>query len=200
MIRTSIWILVLAGLGLALTPGSAMAQANNRVGFQPSTTNVVAGQTFNLALVGKNFDRVTEGGGVNLQFNPARLRVLSVSVDSTTWEFFSQPGVIDNGAGSVTNLLFASFVGRTGDFPVASIGFQALTAGSVNVQLSESPQNPFASGGQALPVIFEPASVVVAGAPVPVPLGASAALGMLLVCVGLVAMRRRPVTSQKDLP
>jgi hypothetical protein len=111
-----------------------------------------AGQTFTVVLAGRGFDRPTEGGGLDLAFNPNVARIADVTVDGTTWEFFTKKGTIDNVRGTLTDLIFASFAGRSGDFPIATITFTTVAAGSTDLRMTESTTNPFASAGRRLAV------------------------------------------------
>jgi hypothetical protein len=111
-----------------------------------------AGQTFAVVVAGQGFDHPTEGGGLDLTFDPGVVQVASVSVDATTWEFFAKSGDIDNARGTLSDLIFASFAGRAGSFPIATITFNTVAAGSANIHMTESTKNPFASAGRRLAV------------------------------------------------
>jgi hypothetical protein len=120
--------------------------------FSNGGTATAAGQTLTVALAGQSFDHPTEGGGFDLTFDPAVVQVSGVTVDAATWEFFTKNGTIDNARGTLTDLIFASFAGRSGNFPIATITFTTVAAGSPNLHLTESTVNPFASGGRRLAV------------------------------------------------
>lgn len=113
------------------------------------------GETFEVSLHGRGFVKTTEGGGLDLSFNPKLVEVVKVSVDAGIWEFLSSGGEIDNRAGTVKGISFASFAGRTGDFPIASVTFRSKAAGDSKLRVSESTINPFASGGQRIRVEIE---------------------------------------------
>ena len=104
---------------------------------------------------------VTEGGGVTLSFNPDVLNVTAVQVDESTWSLSTLKGVVDNQAGTLTNLVFARFPGISGDLPVATIIFQAVGKGKSELVLSGSELNPFASAGDKVEVVFKSAKIAV---------------------------------------
>jgi hypothetical protein len=146
----------------------AVAEAAT-VYLDPLTQSALIGNTVTVALKGRGFTQTIEGGGVNLSFNPAVLQLNSVAVDTTTWEFFTTPGTINNTAGTLTDLTFSSFAGNSGSFPVAQLIFQAKGLGTSLLTLTESTLNPFASGGALLnpPVSFANANIQVTAVPVP---------------------------------
>jgi hypothetical protein len=120
--------------------------------FSGGATATAAGQTLTLVLAGQSFDHPTEGGGFDLTFDPAVVQVSGVTVDAATWEFFTKNGTVDNARGTLTDLIFASFAGRSGNFPIATITFTTVAAGSPSLHITESAVNPFASGGRRLAV------------------------------------------------
>ena len=180
-------LMVTAGLTLA-AQGAAAAYISLD---PPAASSIEVGDSFSLQLVGGDFDSSLDGGGIDLAFDPAVLRLTSAMVDTITWEFFSSDGVIDNTAGRVSDVLFASFEERIGDFSIASFTFEALAVGTSMLTLSESLLNPFASGGALLPVEFGTLSVSVVGAetpgPEPVPVPLPGTFGLMLI--GMLAVR-----------
>jgi hypothetical protein len=114
--------------------------------------SVAARQTYTATISAQRFDHATEGGGLDVQFDPSVVQVTSVTVDRTTWEFYANDGTIDNTHGQIQNILFASFEARSGSFPIATVSFQAVASGSPQWKLAESAINPFASAGQRLSV------------------------------------------------
>lgn len=155
----------------------------------PTTSPIEIGDSFSLTLSGSGFDSTLDGGGIDLAFDPAILRLTSVSVDTATWEFFSSDGIIDNATGLVSDVLFASFEERIGYFSIASFTFEALAIGTSVLTLSESLLNPFASGGELLPVEFGTLSISVVGTtePQPVEVPMPGTLGLMLI--GMMGMR-----------
>ena len=140
------------GVGMG-DPTMPMLTTTARVGStMPSEATVTAGEELTVQLSGQAFDRVTEGGGLNPSFDPRVVQVIDVIPDATVWEFFTQKGRIDNVAGRVDGILFASFQGRRDSFPIAKVTLRALASGRPNLVLTEANAGPFASGGQRLAV------------------------------------------------
>jgi len=154
MIRKIIWALLL--LGLTLT-----AQAEPAVGFSAANIQTQVGKTFTTEIVISGFP-ATEGGGISLTFDPGVLQVLSVTMNSAVWNFATQPGVIDNANGVITDLWFSSFSGVTGDASVATVRFKALAQGSSTLAMAELSTSPFASAGERVSPGFASSSVSVA--------------------------------------
>jgi hypothetical protein len=176
---------------LAVRAGVAAAAT---VSFSPQPASVPVGKTTTLNISGTGFTQTTEGGGVTVHFDPSRVHVTAVSVNTTTWEFFTSVGAIDNVNGVVNDIVFASFAGRSDSFPIATITFQGVGAGTSALTMTESTINPFASGGQHLAVTLSPGSLLVA--PV-VPVGPWAVVtttaGLLLIGLRFANGRRRSV-------
>jgi len=120
-----------------------------------ASATVTANQLLTIEVSGRSFDKTTEGGGLDLSFDPAVVQVVDVVVDKTTWEFFSQRGNVDADSGKITGIVFASFAGHRGSFPIAKVTLRALANGMPRLRLAESQGNPFASGGQRLAVSFD---------------------------------------------
>jgi hypothetical protein len=185
----------------ALCTGALLSQASQAgiVQFEAApATPFSIGDSFSLKLFGSDFASTLDGGGINLSFDPTVLRVTSVTVDTTVWEFFSSDGEINDALGTVADVWFASFEERVGSFDIALFTFQAFGAGNSALTLSESLFNPFASGGELLPVEFGSLFVQVASKPptdptdptdpVPLPLPSTLAL---LAPAALLSLRRR---------
>jgi hypothetical protein len=181
-------VMQLALVGACLL-ASGLAQAA-QVTFSPPSRTVSTGATFTMDVVGRGFAQTTQGGGVDVSFDPNRLRAVSVSVNTTTWEFFSQPGNVNNTTGRIEGIVFASAAGRSADFPIATITFEARSNGSSPLQVVESTLNPFSSGGQPIVVDFVPGSVGI-GANVPISGVGIASLAIGLLGLGCVFNRRK---------
>lgn len=120
-----------------------------------------------ISLIGLNFSETIEGGGINLSFDPSVLQIVDVNVDADTWEFATTPGIIDNTLGQLVDLTFSSFIGRSGDFPIAQITFSVSGIGVSPLNLAESILNPFYSNGEPLnpPVSFSSAEITAIPSP-----------------------------------
>jgi hypothetical protein len=138
-------------------------QANAAVvGFNPASTTVNVGNTFVVGVQGSGFATDLDGGGMNLSFNPGVLQVLDVLIDSTPtgWNFFVDKGTINNLAGTVSGTQFNQFGSpKVGSFPILEYRFAAIAEGSSLLQLTQFAGNPFASGGEIVPVSFTSATV-----------------------------------------
>ena len=176
--------------------GREARAADGTVSLSPPTIDVAVGQSFTLSIGGSGFTRIVDGGGVTLNFDATKLQVLApVVVDAATWEFFTQPGTINNSTGQVTDIAFASFIGRTLTFSIATVSLRRIAAGNTQVTLTPSGQNPFGSGGQPLAVSLVGASVgpTVTNTGVGVPVGpfAGVAIAASLLATGVRALRAR---------
>lgn len=141
---------------------AGIAQAEPMVRLTPEKNDFVTGGTYTLQMVIEQFPR-TEGGGLNLQFNPSVLNVVGVQVDNKAWSFVSRNGEIDNEAGEVTGVVFSSFPGLSGNATIATIEIKAIKPGRSLLKLSESMLNPFASDGESINVTLKDAQAKVRG-------------------------------------
>ena len=132
------------------------------VDFSSGMTRMKVGEAFSLDVVMHDFPN-TEGGGVNLLFNPDVLQVNAVTINGDAWDFENRSGEIDNSAGSVSDILFTSYKGVAGEAKVATVEFHAIGRGKTTLYLSESETNPFAAGGERVSVEYGTASVRVRG-------------------------------------
>lgn len=134
------------------------------ISFSPNPGNVSQNNLFTLDITGTNFQVDIYGGGVGFVFDPNILQVLSVSIDPAIWNFVNREGTIDNVTGTVSDILVSAFPGViTTNFVVATIEFQAVSGGSSNLVLNESPINPFASDGGLINPTFTSGLVNVQG-------------------------------------
>ncbi len=179
-------IRILAAL-LFLTIGSAQAAT---VSFDPLASSAGSGDTFFVDVTGSGFP-TTEGGGVNLFYDASIVTVTSVSIDAGIWDFVNDFGTIDNGTGTVSDILVSAFPGvATGSFVVATIEFQAVGLGSSPLTITESALNPWASGGSAINPSFQAGSVTVSTVPLP-----GAVLFFMSGLLGLIGIaKKRKVT------
>lgn len=142
-------------------------QANAAVvGFNPASETVNVGDTFMIGVEGSAFASDLDGGGLNLSFNPAVLQVLDVIIDGTAWDFLPSKGIINNAAGTVSETTFNQFSHpKVGSFPILQYQFAAIASGASQLQLTQWGDNPFASGGELVPVNFVDGLVTVVPEP-----------------------------------
>ena len=112
-------------------------------------------------------------------------RLDSVVMDAATWDFNRTGGELDASVGTLSNMYFNSFIGRSGNVGIATLRFVADKAGSTQLTMSDAVDFPFGDEmGDVIPVSFSGANITVA---VPEP---SAALLLVAGLAGL-AWRRR---------
>ena len=155
----------------ALLLAGLQAQAAT-VTFSPPTSPVLQGATFTIDLVGTGFGSVLDGGGVNIAFDETLVNVTNVAINTALWDpQLSSSGTINNTAGTVSDVIFGSFINRSGDMLFATLTLQALNGvtGTTSLTLTESNLNPFASGGELYPggITFVAGSVEVSAVPLP---------------------------------
>lgn len=129
------------------------------VALSESEVNVYEGEAFTLDITVNDFV-ISEGGGVTLFFDPASVQVTKVNVDSSVWDFVSKDGQINNVGGTVSDILFSSYQGVSGNARVATIEFKSIKKGTTELTLKEASANPFASNGQIMVVSFKSTAVV----------------------------------------
>ena len=129
------------------------------VALSSSEVSVYEGETYSLDIVMSDFT-ISEGGGVTLRFDPALLQVVNVTVDGNVWDFKNKDGRINNAEGSVSDILFSSYQGVSGDAKVATVEFKSIAKGSSAITLVESSVNSFAGDGQKIVVAFNATTVV----------------------------------------
>ena len=130
------------------------------VGFSEKKTKTRVGEQFTIDIVMSGMP-TTEGGGLNLKFNPKMLQVTNVSVDKGTWNFVSKDGEIDNQNGLVTDILFSNYKGVNDSAKIVTIEFEAIKRGRTKLRLNPSSISPFASNGEVVDVKFKKAVVKV---------------------------------------
>lgn len=155
---------------------SATAQAAT-VGFDPQDSPPAPdvayeiGNFFSIDILATDFPE-TQGGGVNLFYDAGIVQVQSVTIDNAVWNFINDPGVIDNSAGEISDILVSAFnvsplSDPSGTIVVASINFQAVGIGVSLLTLTESGINPWATNGDLVNPTFTVGTVRVATVPVP---------------------------------
>lgn len=125
--------------------------------------NAIVGESFTLDITMSDFP-TSEGGGVNVQFDASMLNVTDVTVNAAAWDFVNKIGNIDNNAGLVSDILFSSFDGVSGDNKIVTISFNAISSGSSQITLTGSAINPFSSAGNKVSATFIATNVQIAAA------------------------------------
>jgi hypothetical protein len=183
---------------LALATLSSVAGAAGSLVLAPGATSVTfvdngvvdPGETFSVMVRGDSFSENVVGGGFDLSFNPAVLRLDSVAINTAVWEFAPSGGTIDNTTGTVTTASFATFAATppSGGFLAATLTFSARAIGNSALTLAPSAVAVFASSaGDPIAVTFGSGMVNVVAVPEPAT-WASMALGIGLLPLWL---RRR---------
>jgi PEP-CTERM motif len=164
------------------------AHAAPQVQISPTTASLLPGEVVEVTITGTGFDMTTFGGGLSLQWNPDVLDLQSVVMDTTTWETARNGGLVDAASGTLSDMYFASFIGRSGSLPIAMLRFVADKPGSTQLAMAGLTDFPFADElVEVIPVGFSGANITVTAVPEP-----SAAL-LLLGGLATLAWRRRTV-------
>ena len=134
-------------LALALGSLAAPAGATGALVFSPTESNALVGQTVVVEVRGQGFSDFVVGGGFDLAFDPTVLSLSSVEIDTAEWEFITNPGSIDNSAGTLTAVWFNAFADPlpTGNFPIATLRFDAVAPGMATLNLLANADFPFVS-------------------------------------------------------
>ena len=125
--------------------------------------NAVVGEVFTVDISMSDFP-VSEGGGVSVQFDASTLNVSDVTINSSNWDFVNKVGNIDNNTGLISDILFSSYNGVSGDSQIATITFNATASGSSQIVLENSSINPFSSNGNIIVTNFTHSNVQIAAA------------------------------------
>lgn len=141
-----------------LVNADEVEEAAANVSFSEEKVKTYVGGEFSLDIVMANFP-TTEGGGVRLRFDPSVLEVTNVAVNSDEWRFVNRNGDIDNADGVVSDILFSSYQGVSGNATIATVQFKAIGRGKAKIKLEEAKSNPFSSAGERLDVAFESSKV-----------------------------------------
>lgn len=143
------------------------------------------GSPLTVDIVGTGFPSATDGGAVSVTFEPSVLNADTVTVNTAVWDFYTDPGTIDNTVGTITGIEFVRFTAPTpSNFVIATLQFTLIgVTGSVpsSLELSEYTNGigGFGAGGDPLAVTFEDGSVAV----IPLPAGVwllASALGVVI--------------------
>jgi hypothetical protein len=95
---------------LCLFSIGSVATAAPTVGFDNSNISVKVGDIFSVNVIGNDFLADVDGGGFNLLFDKALLKIDSITVLTSLWEFLPQNGTIKNTDGSASEIQFNTFV------------------------------------------------------------------------------------------
>ena len=112
---------------LTWLPYSASA-AEPTVYFSPARSMAAEGETISVEIAMRNFP-VSQGGGVNVRFHSKVLQAESVVMNDEAWGFGNRAGEIDNERGIISNILFSSLDGVSGDAGIATIYFRTVRKG-----------------------------------------------------------------------
>jgi Cohesin domain len=147
------YVVLVSALAMCI-PSSLFADAV--AGISPGSANVVVGQTFDIPV---SVSQVSDlfSFQFDLSYDPIILELQSISEGSflpTAGSTFFLPGTIDNTAGTATftaDSLVGAISGASGDGALAIFSFEALTAGTSaltlsNVVLIDSLQNEIPFG------------------------------------------------------
>jgi hypothetical protein len=177
---------------LALVGLCPLATAAGSLVITPVNSLVLSGASFNVDVRGSGFTDNVVGGGFNLDFNPALMSLDSVTVNTVEWEFLTNPGTIDNAAGTLRNVWFNAFAAPlpTGNFPIAVLSFTAKLPGNGPLSLLASADFPFANDlAQVISVSYGNGNVGVSAVP---ELSSWAAMALGLALMPLVRRPSRP--------
>jgi hypothetical protein len=97
------------------------------------------GATFSLDVNGNSFAGSIIGGGFNLSYDPLRVRLDGLILDTAVWpDLARSTGLHDTASGTVSGVYFnnATAVLPTGSFHVARLDFTSLSNQPSTVQLS----------------------------------------------------------------
>jgi len=141
------------------TSSAETLKSGSIVSLSEKEVNVIDGEYFTVDIVMNDFV-VTEGGAITLRFNSKVLQVSSVNVNRNNWSFINSNGQVDNVEGVISDIVFSSYQGVSGDAVIATVEFKAINKGLTHIALEESLANPFASNGQTMAVSFISSNVV----------------------------------------
>lgn len=173
-----------------LLPLPALAENIVTLGFSPANTLLSLGQSAFIDITGHySGGGNVLGGAVNLSFDSSVIEVLNVTLKAPD-DIAGEAGSIDNPAGSVSGIAFASFGGVAGDFTLATLEVRGVGLGTSSLNVSDANDpiyewwNDVPPFGKAVTVLAGVGSITVAAAPVPEP----ETWAMLLAGLGLTGL------------
>ncbi|MBS4051430.1 MAG: hypothetical protein KGZ69_09515 [Methylomonas sp.] len=190
---------LLSALAFAGLMASSSASQAAIISFTPDNASVAAGDTIQIKLVGSDFSNGTYGGGLSVSWDASLLSLQSYDTSVFPGDLgLADVGVntvVDNNAGTLSNLSVASFFdgAPNASFDIAVLTFKGLAAGTSALQAS---LGQFTSGfdniwtdynNDVISLQFVPSSLNVTAVPVP---GAAWLFGSVLLG-GLGAVRRQ---------
>lgn len=140
-------------IGCLLVVFSALVNAESGISLSESVIKSKVGASVSVDLLMSDF-ALTDGGGIEMHYDPALVQVNSVVVDGVVWSFARRNGDINNADGTVSDILFSSYQGVSGNAKIATIELEFVGKGKGTIGLSESGSNPFASNGSQMAVTF----------------------------------------------
>lgn len=166
-----------ACLATLLAAGSSAVQAASVQLIGPNAA-VLAGSSFVVSVQGLGFIGL-DGGGADFSFTPDLIELIDVNVDAG-WNFYTEPGTINNAEGKLTGLSFNVWGPKSGNFAIASLTFRAKAAGNASIDVMGSDMWPFGLGGEVVATNFAGTQVQISAVPEPA--------AWLLMAGGLVAL------------
>ncbi len=161
MLLAAALVLALAGCGQSGS-SSTEAEVNSPidygkpyVGARVAQSPAAVGDPVVIEIIGTNFP-LLEGGGIDLAFDPSVLQIDRIELDPG-WEFATRSGQIDNAGGSVDEILFTSYVGKSGDVKIATVYGSIVGPGETSFRIDVAGLFPFASDGGEVDMQFETA-------------------------------------------
>ncbi len=182
---TSSFSLPRKALAGAMLLAALGAQAQS-LSLLPSVSHFDVGDTFVLDVQGTGFGTAIVGGGFNLAFDPAILKLDSIKIPAA-WEFAPNAGLLDAASGTVSDVSFNTFAApKAGDFLAAQLSFTAIGTGSSAVTLSASPSMVFGDiDANVVNVRYGSALVNVSAVP------EAGSLSLMLAGLGCIGLMRR---------